>query len=57
MFALIKDGIVVNIIVSDHSHINSISGQYEACIDIANMKNKPNIGDLYRCGRFLKAKV
>lgn len=43
-WALIKDGKVVNVILASAEFISTISGQYQACIDITNSDPCPHIG-------------
>lgn len=35
-YALIKNGIVVNVIIADPTFILGIQSQYDACIDVTN---------------------
>jgi len=47
MYALIKNGVVVNVIVADANFIALIQSQYDSCVVITNNPGDPGIGWTY----------
>jgi hypothetical protein len=47
IYALIKDGVVVNTIVADADNIAVISSLWDYCIDITNLTPRPSVNWLY----------
>lgn len=46
-YALVEDGVVVNVIVADANFIANIQSQYDACIEITNNPGDPGMGWTY----------
>lgn len=52
IFALIKNGVVVNTIVADDDFIDQIEDQYDHCVDTSDMIQRPPIGWSYDGSNF-----
>lgn len=52
-WALIKNNKVVNAIKAKEDFINRIQQDYDYCIDVTNMEERPTIGWLYENGQFI----
>lgn len=52
IYALIKNGIVVNVIVADPNFISLIQSKWDYCVRIDNLNPCPRIGDLYDGSQF-----
>lgn len=47
IYALVKNGVVINTIVADDNFISTISSNYDACVRVDNIDNPPSIDWLY----------
>jgi hypothetical protein len=51
-YALVKNGIVENVISAEQEFINQIQSQWDECIDVTSLETKPGIGWLYADSEF-----
>lgn len=47
IFALVNENVVQNMIIAEQEFIDSISSEWQFCIDVTEMENQPCIGWSY----------
>lgn len=52
IFAVIKNGVVINTIVADQAFVDSVSSDYGACVRIDQLDPVPGMGWTYVDGVF-----